>query len=159
MLGFTELTALDDSQRIRDLHSEQNAASAGMEMFQTLLLAELENQDPLEPMQNQEFVSQLAQLNSLQELQDMNTNMTELLNGRSLSEAANLIGKEVLGHSAADFSEISGLVKSVYLESGEVYLKTDAGRMKMKDILEVTEPASVANNVVNPTDDDAQNEF
>jgi flagellar basal-body rod modification protein FlgD len=43
--------------------------------FMQLLLAELKNQDPLEPMNNSEMVSQMAQLNSLQQLTSISSNI------------------------------------------------------------------------------------
>ncbi len=58
-----------------------NAAPAAMgEQFMQLLLAQLRNQNPLEPMDNSEFMGQMTQLNSLQELQKMNDSLTRLVN-------------------------------------------------------------------------------
>jgi flagellar basal-body rod modification protein FlgD len=78
------------------------AASAAEEMsdrFMTLFLAQLRNQDPLNPMENAEMTSQLAQMNMVSGLEQLNATMQTLLGsyGEALSlQAANLIGKNVL---------------------------------------------------------------
>ncbi len=70
--------------------------------FMTLLIAQMKNQDPLNPMDGTQFASQLAQFSSLQELQNLNDSMTQSINANySLAQsinntmAATLIGKDV----------------------------------------------------------------
>jgi len=67
--------------------------------FLNLLLTQLENQDPLSPMQDHEFVAQLATFSSLEQLESLNSAMqASLLMNQSVNNslATNLIGKEVL---------------------------------------------------------------
>lgn len=65
------------------------------ESFMALLLAELKYQNPLEPMDTNQMVSQMVQMNSLTQLQSMKSAM-EKMNEQSLFQSANsLIGKVV----------------------------------------------------------------
>jgi flagellar basal-body rod modification protein FlgD len=76
-----------------------SAAAEMSERFMTLFLAQLRNQDPLNPLDNTEMTSQLAQMNMVSGLESLNTSMQTLLGayGETLSlQAANLIGKNVL---------------------------------------------------------------
>jgi flagellar basal-body rod modification protein FlgD len=80
----------------------------GKEDFLTLLLAELKNQDPLNPADNTEFVAQLAQFSSLEQLTSMNTNLEDnLASNTSMSEAVtnamivNYFGKEVTAETSS----------------------------------------------------------
>jgi flagellar basal-body rod modification protein FlgD len=63
-------------------NSETNSA-AGLSMdggeFMMILLAQLRNQNPLEPMDDKEMIAQMAQLNSLQELQKINASLSTLV--------------------------------------------------------------------------------
>ncbi|MBD3232839.1 MAG: flagellar hook capping protein [candidate division Zixibacteria bacterium] len=75
----------------------------GKEDFLQLLVAQLSNQDPLEPMQDTEFVSQLAQFSSLEQLHNLNDNVAgnselDYLLSQTISNsmATQLIGKEVV---------------------------------------------------------------
>ena len=66
--------------------------------FLKLLIVQLQNQDPLQPMDNQEFAAQLAQFNSLGQLIEINGKLGGLQNGLGLMgqfNAASLIGKEI----------------------------------------------------------------
>lgn len=74
----------------------QNAANPlpgqdlGKEAFLKLLTVQLKNQDPLEPIKNEAFVAQLAQFSSLEQLQNINTTLTEGDSSRTTREAATL---------------------------------------------------------------------
>jgi flagellar basal-body rod modification protein FlgD len=66
--------------------------------FLKLLIAQLQNQDPLQPMDNQQFAVQLATFNSLEQLIDINKQLGTLQSTQGLTNqfnAASLIGKEV----------------------------------------------------------------
>jgi flagellar basal-body rod modification protein FlgD len=68
------------------------------ETFLKLLVAQLEHQNPLEPMDNMQFTQQLAQFTSLEQLQSMNANLSALMNTQMTTnglQAATLIGKQV----------------------------------------------------------------
>jgi flagellar basal-body rod modification protein FlgD len=70
----------------------------GKDDFLKMLIAQLKNQDPLNPLDGSNFAAQLAQFSSLEQLQNMNTQLQTL--GTSFSslnnvQAANLIGNEV----------------------------------------------------------------
>ena len=67
--------------------------------FLKLLIAQLQNQDPLQPMDNQEFAVQLATFNSLQQLIGINDKLGTLQSSQGTMNqynAASLIGKEVV---------------------------------------------------------------
>ncbi len=74
----------------------------GKDEFLKLLISQLQNQDPLEPMKDQEYVAQLAQFSSLEQLQIMNTTLTQNAQYSALlsqtinnTMATSLIGKEI----------------------------------------------------------------
>ncbi len=74
----------------------------GKEDFLLLLVAQLQNQDPLSPMENMDFIAQLAQFSSLEQIQNMNEKLglsieTDLLTAKSINNSmiTGLIGKEV----------------------------------------------------------------
>lgn len=73
------------------------------EQFLQLLVAQLQNQDPLSPMESQEFASQMAQFASLERLHSIDSRLGDSLNAQLMSTqaitntmAASLIGKEVV---------------------------------------------------------------
>jgi flagellar basal-body rod modification protein FlgD len=88
--------------------------------FQSLLriiLTQLTYQDPLKPMDNTEFVSQLAQFSQLQQTQSLNDQITSLLAAQSAMQATNLLGKTV--DVTASSATLTGTVQSVSFSSGQ----------------------------------------
>src|SRR5919109_3622179 len=68
------------------------------ETFMKLLVAQLEHQNPLSPMDNMQFTQQLAQFTSLEQLQSMNANLSALMTAQTTTnglQAATLIGKQI----------------------------------------------------------------
>ncbi|HUT02235.1 MAG TPA: flagellar hook capping FlgD N-terminal domain-containing protein [Phycisphaerae bacterium] len=88
------------------------AATIGAD-YMKLLVTQLQNQNPLEPMDNNEMASQLAQLSSLDQLENMNRTFQEVLASQQRLQATALIGKQVayLPEGATDV--VTGRVEAV----------------------------------------------
>ncbi|TMJ18110.1 MAG: flagellar hook capping protein [Alphaproteobacteria bacterium] len=88
--------------------------------FQSLLkiiLTQLTYQDPLKPMDNFQFVSQLAQFSQLQQSQSLNDQIGSLLSAQSATQATGLLGRTV--DFTAGQGLVSGVVKAVSFASGQ----------------------------------------
>ena len=93
----------------------------GKDSFLKLLVAQMENQDPMQPQSNTEWVSQLATYSTLEQMQNMNAVMTN-------SQAFGLIGQDVIvATKNADGKEstISGKVDFVSVKGNKSYLSID----------------------------------
>ena len=87
--------------------SNINTASLGKDDFLKLLIAQLQNQDPLNPADNTEFVAQLAQFSSLEQLTTMNASLEQSIEfNRTVTETinnsmmVNFMGKSVSAESS-----------------------------------------------------------
>lgn len=79
--------------------TDPNSVTAQTDKFMTLLVTQLKNQDPLNPMDNAELTSQLAQLNTVSGINQLNATLNTLTSSYQSTEAlaaTNLIGKGVL---------------------------------------------------------------
>ena len=79
--------------------------------FLTLLTTQLQNQDPMSPMENAELTSQLAQMSTVEGIEKLNTMMTQLLASQESSEglqASTLIGRGVLVEGRGAAADVSG---------------------------------------------------
>jgi flagellar basal-body rod modification protein FlgD len=99
--------------------------------FQSLLriiLTQLTYQDPLKPMDNFQFVSQLAQFSQLQQSQSLNDQIGNLLSAQAAMQATSLLGRNVDFANAAG-TTLNGTVKSVSFASGspQVTVQTATG--------------------------------
>jgi flagellar basal-body rod modification protein FlgD len=75
--------------------STEAVTQIGIQDFLKILVAQLGNQDPLKPMDNTEFVTQLAQFTSLQQTQEMNDKLGSLLSAQASMQSVGLLGKTV----------------------------------------------------------------
>ena len=93
----------------------------GVQDFLKILLTQLTNQDPLKPMDNQQFMAQMAQFTSLQQTQELNSKMEQLIVNQSSLQSVGLIGHNV--DISVNGSNLTGKVVSLSL-TGEAPLLT-----------------------------------
>lgn len=105
----------------------------GKEDFLKILAAELKNQDPTEPMSNKDFITQLAQFSSLEQIQNLSESFQTLNNNienylekqvgidKSLlvMQSAGLVGKNAIAH--VNGADIEGIIKSVIINDSKLY--------------------------------------
>lgn len=103
--------------------STKSYDSLGKDDFLNLLVAQLSHQDPLNPMDNTQFVSQMAQYSSLEQMANMNSNMEAFLRAETLSQATALLGKEVKYINNGEVE--SAKVENIIFEKGVVYAVLD----------------------------------
>lgn len=106
----------------------QNAFGLEFESLLRIILTQLTYQDPLKPLENAEFVSQLAQFSQLQQTQSLNDQLTNLLAAQSATQATSLLGRTV--DVTNPQGTVSGMVESVAFTSGQpvVTLRTADGQ-------------------------------
>jgi flagellar basal-body rod modification protein FlgD len=92
------------------------AAGLGKQDFLKLLMAQLQNQDPLKPVDDTAMIAQMAQLSALEATQALSTTMQTANNQASVAQAGALIGKYVLANQA-DGTSSSGAVTGVNFTS------------------------------------------
>ena len=129
-----------------------SAAKYGDSTFLTLLTEQLKNQTPLEPVDNESFMNQMASYTSMEEQRELNSNMLKLLDyqgvlarAQGLSQGSALLGKEI-NYADADGKTASGTVQSIYVaETGDVRLKLEGGKeVDMRSVLGITQPGTAS---------------
>jgi flagellar basal-body rod modification protein FlgD len=107
--------------------STQNSGSSqvllNQQQFLQLLTAQLQNQDPLNPVSSQDFATQLAQLSTVSGIQQLNSNIQQLLQLQQLSQGAALMGKTVTYFASGANSPGKGVVQGVSLLNGQLQVQ------------------------------------
>lgn len=110
-------------------------AIQGTDDFMTLLVAQLQAQDPLSPMDPSEFMSQLAQLQSVAELQKIGG----LLAGASFRDTVGLIGRTVHWADPESGELLSARVDRVEMTGGECRLIAGDTMLTLDDVVAVAD--------------------
>ena len=108
----------------------------GKDAFMKMLLVQIRNQNPLDPMGNTEFIAQLAQFSSLEAMQNLQKTMTEQAAVSNLSAGAALIGREIKIYGP-DGDDLFGTVDGIEQIDGKVFLRVGETLVKMSEVLEV----------------------
>ena len=111
-----------------------NALDSGQ--FMQILLAQLTHQNPLEPMNNAEMMTQFSQLNSLQELRDIHVAVDKLSSSNQVLYLASLIGKTVKVNRP-DGNILEGVVDEVITEKDNLQLRIGTEEVSVNDIIEI----------------------
>jgi len=85
--------------------------------YMKLLVAQLQNQNPLEPMDNNQMASQLTEFSQLEHLESLNSNFASVLKNAERGYATSLVGKEIsfVGETeAGDRDVMNGVVEQIY---------------------------------------------
>jgi flagellar basal-body rod modification protein FlgD len=105
------------------------ATGISMQDFLKILTSQLSNQDPLKPLDNQEFLAQVAQFSALEQNRQLNLKIDQLLSVQSAVQSIGLLGKSVDVQSAA--GPVAGQVTELSFAAGapQFTVKTSAGNL------------------------------
>lgn len=120
--------------------------SFGNNPFLQLLITQMRNQTPLEPVDNASFMQQIASFSSMEEQKELNDNMLKLLDFQGvlarlqgLSEGSSLLGK-VVTYQSGD-KTMKGTVDSVFVnQQGEVRLRVGDTEIGMREVSGIEQP-------------------
>jgi flagellar basal-body rod modification protein FlgD len=87
--------------------------------YMTMLLTQLKNQDPLEPMDNSQMTAQLTSLSQLEQMEKMNTYFSSVLSNVEFSYAQSLVGKVISFYDYTNDKTINAKVSEAILSSSE----------------------------------------
>lgn len=106
------------------------------DQFLQLLISQLQNQDPLSPVDSKDFTAQLAQLSTVEGLQTLNASFSQMLKLQQMTNGAGLIGKTV-SYTGSDGQARSGTVGSLAVDGSNVVLVIGQDRVGLDQIASV----------------------
>ncbi|EIQ00366.1 flagellar hook capping protein [Opitutaceae bacterium TAV1] len=126
-------TSGDPSSTFRNTSSSLSQAD-----FFALLSVQLQNQDPLNPVDDTQMLAQMAQFSALAQTEELVSQMGYLRADLQMQGASSLIGKEVT--VASDGELITGTVEAIAADTDAVYLKIGEYYYNYNAIVEVAQP-------------------
>lgn len=105
--------------------------------FFMLLAMQLRHQDPLSPMENTEYVSQLAQFSSLEAVKNLSDAFALFTRGQAIAQASALLGKRGEGLNPHSGQAVSGTVSAVRLEGAVVMVQIGDVEIPLTNVAKV----------------------
>ncbi|MGY3318359.1 flagellar hook assembly protein FlgD [Arthrobacter sp. TE12232] len=117
------------------------AQSMDANVFMTLLVAQLKNQNPSAPMDTNQMMSQTLQLSTMEKMTELTTNSKEGFSLQMRTAAAQLIGQSV-GYTLADGTTGTGIASSVSYAGSVPAVKVGDITVPLDSITGLTAPAA-----------------
>lgn len=123
------IETMTEAQRIQAVNSKNNrtpTSNLGKDDFLQLLTTQLKNQDPMNPMQDMDFIGQMAQFSSLEQMLNLNTGVDKIntaLTNNTTTQAMMFLGTNVTANVDESDEPITGTVSTIGFKDNQPYLK------------------------------------
>ncbi|MDR1440660.1 MAG: flagellar biosynthesis protein FlgD [Clostridiales bacterium] len=114
----------------------RNTGELGKEEFLNLLVLQLRYQDPLNPMEDKEFIAQMAQFSALEQMQNMNASANAT---KAFSLIGKYVGATLSDESTGQSQEVVGHVESVYISGSKTYVVVDGKQVPIENVHSISE--------------------
>ncbi|CAM3890959.1 flagellar hook capping FlgD N-terminal domain-containing protein [Cohnella lubricantis] len=115
----------------------------GKDEFLKILITQLQNQDPMQPMEDKDFISQMAQFSALEQTSNMATQLQAMRYSPAMT--ASILGMNVTWINTDNQGQVStksGTVDSIVMRNGVPYAKIGQDEVKMEDLATIGYPSS-----------------
>lgn len=134
------------SSRTTPVKNAADPGELGKDDFMKLMLAQLQHQDPLKPMDDQAFITQVAQFQTLDQMSAMNKAITALLATQQLAEASAMIGRAITGVSVGG-DEVVGTVTAATVQGKTPLVYVGSTPVKLENVTSVAIDPNALGNV------------
>lgn len=107
-----------------------------LQSFLNLMIAELQNQDPLNPMDNAQMIEQMGQLRSMASTDKLTKTLDSVQQGQSFASASTLIGRKISALDD-DAKEVTGKVEKASIVDGEVRVHVGESTISLSNVREI----------------------
>ena len=133
---ISQSSLLGSAPSLSAMQAAENNSQLQMDDFLQLLTSQITNQDPLEPMKDTEFISQMANIASLEQMQQFTQGFSKFADSHGEMLAQSYLGNHVIINNG--IREISGKVDAVEkLEDGTIRLEVGGESYDPKDVSRV----------------------
>ncbi|HEY2421090.1 MAG TPA: flagellar hook assembly protein FlgD [Neobacillus sp.] len=119
-----------------NVKSNEQKSILGKDDFLRILTTQLSHQDPSSPLQDKDFIAQMATFSSLEQMTNLNSAFSKFANNQ-MSQYAATIGKEISWTPQGSISPLSGVVNGVTTQNGSYYFMVGNEKVPMEQVTEI----------------------
>jgi len=137
---MTEFEKLDAALQANEANKKYKTGEPGeknglgKDSFLKLLVTELRHQDPTKPMEDKEFIAQMAQFSTLEQISNLNKEIKSLVQSSKSAEAYSLLGREIEAYDPIQQKAIRGTVNSIFYKGDEIVVGVGEDHVSMETI-------------------------
>ena len=123
------IETLTEAQRIQAANSKNNrtpSSNLGKDDFLQLLTTQLKNQDPMNPMEDMDFIGQMAEFSSLEQMLNLNSSVEKIntaITNNQTTQAMMFLGTNVTAEVDDSGDPVTGTVSMIGFKDNQPYLK------------------------------------
>lgn len=129
---------VENYNRLLEKSGRKVKNTLGKDDFLKLLVVQLENQDPTRPLDDKEFIGQMAQFSSLEQMAEINKTLSNMITNYKINLSYSLLGREVEVLDKMTGQTKSGLVKDVSFEFDTPTIYFNGFRYSIDDVTRVS---------------------
>lgn len=118
--------------------ASQATRATSKDQFLKLFLTQLQHQNPLEPMQDKDFLMQLAQFTQVENAEEMASTLQQLQTLVAATQAATLLGRQVVALREGEAAPVEGRVSAVRFTADGVRLVVEGKEVRLQHVLQVS---------------------
>ncbi|MFN0196993.1 MAG: flagellar hook assembly protein FlgD [Planctomycetaceae bacterium] len=101
--------------------------------FMKLLIAQLRNQDPLQPTDNEQLLNQITSMRELQSNLELESTLKSITTNQQFASAASLLGQTITGTTSSK-EPVTGVVSQIFLKDNSVILGVDDKEVPLANV-------------------------
>ncbi len=143
-MSSSAISGLASTNQLKSSSTKSKGYGLKTEDFIKMMITQLQNQDPMEPMKNDQLLSQMSQIGQMENSTQLQDSLKGLVQQNQIGAAGNLIGKNVQGTDEFNQS-VSGLVTAVRVNKDSVSLELDSGKtLTLDKVTSIAAPQNAA---------------
>ena len=121
-----------------EMNTKTGNRTLGADDFMKILMTQLTAQDPMNPMKDTEFIAQMANFSSLEQMRSLSQSFSSYSNSQQMATAPLFLGKQVTITDAT--GEVTGIVEAIKLKDSKPAIVVNGKTFETKLITSVSEP-------------------
>jgi flagellar basal-body rod modification protein FlgD len=137
MSSWVDIATVSKKSSIYNTQSFEEKSKLGKDDFLRILTTQLANQDPSSPLQDKDFIAQMATFSSLEQLTNLNSTFSKFTS-LQMGQHASVIGKEISWVSN-DSVKMNGIVKGISIQEGSYFYIVGNEKVPVEMVNEIKE--------------------
>jgi flagellar basal-body rod modification protein FlgD len=131
------LNTIGDATNVSTTAPKAAGGTLGKDDFLKLFVTQLQHQDPMNPSDNSEFMAQMAQFSTLEQITNLSNATSQMVFANQVSQSVGLIGRTVT-YDKADGTSATGVATAVNIDNGSILVTVGADQVEPGSIRSVT---------------------